>query len=93
VERTIFEDTGRRTDVTKVVVGKLASSGRRGKPDTVTERRVTDAEGKTRTIRTLDIGSPSFSEDLQYVFERNVAKARRDNKRVAGVTDVAPTKR
>jgi hypothetical protein len=80
-------------DVTKVIVGKLASPGRKGKPDTVTERQVTDAEGKVRTIRTLDISSPSFGDDFLYVFKKNVAKARRDNKRVTGVADVAPTKR
>jgi len=79
--------------VTKVVVGKLAGPAKEGKPGSVTERRVADAEGKIRIIRTLDIGSPSFGDDFLYVFKKNVAKARRDNKRVTGVADVAPTKR
>lgn len=79
--------------MTKVVVGKPAGRTRDGKPGTVTERRVADAEGKIRIIRTLDIGSPSFGDDFLYVFKKNVAKARRDNKRVTGVADVVPTKR
>jgi hypothetical protein len=79
--------------VTKVVVGKLAGPAGKGKPGTVTEKRVSNAQGKTVVVRTVDIGSRSFGEDFRYVFEKNVAKARRDNKRVAGVTDVAPIKR
>jgi hypothetical protein len=44
-------------------------------------------------VLTLDANSPSFEDGLQYVFARNVAKARRDNKRIVGVADVAPPKR
>lgn len=80
----------------KVVVGKLTSTAGKGKTDAgvaVTEKRIHDAEGKPRIVRTVDAGSRSFGADLRYVFEKNVAKARRDNKRVTGVTDVAPAKR
>jgi hypothetical protein len=57
----------------------------------VTEKRVHSA-GKISTIRTLDGGSKTFGNDLTYVFTRNVAKARRENKLVTGATDRAPAK-
>jgi hypothetical protein len=41
----------------------------------------------------LDAGSPTFGTDLQYVFRKNVAKARRGNKRITGAADVAVSKR
>jgi hypothetical protein len=79
----------------KVVVTNLKSkpngSGR-GKTS-VTEKRVRDTDGQVKTLRTLDAGSPTFGTDLQYVFGKNVAKARRDNKRAIGTTDVAIAKR
>jgi hypothetical protein len=59
----------------------------------VTETRVRDAEGKVKTFRTLDARSSTFGDDLKYVFGKNVAKARRDNKKVTGSNDVAPRKR
>jgi hypothetical protein len=40
-----------------------------------------------KTVRTLDARSATFGDDLLYVFGKNVAKARRDNKRVTGATD------
>jgi hypothetical protein len=43
-------------------------------------------------LRTLNANSESFGSDFTYVFGRNVAKARRENKRVTGRTDVVPVK-
>jgi hypothetical protein len=48
--------------------------------------------GGWRTVHTLDAHSKSFDEDLQYVFSKNVAKARRENKRLTGSSDIAPRK-
>lgn len=59
----------------------------------VTEKRVRDTDGQVKTLRTLDAGSRTFGTDLQYVFGKNVAKARRDNKRAIGTTDVVIAKR
>ncbi len=42
---------------------------------------------------TLDANSPTFEDDFSYVFEKNVAKARKENKRVLGVADLSPAKR
>jgi hypothetical protein len=56
----------------------------------VPEKRIRDTAGRVKTLRVLDIGSRTFGDDLQYVFGKNVAKARRDNKRLLGTSDVAP---
>ena len=79
--------------MTEVVVTRLKSKPHgRGAAASVTEKRVRDTDGQVKTLRTLDAESPTFGEDLQYVFSRNVAKARRDNKRVTGTTDVVVPK-
>jgi hypothetical protein len=71
--------------------GKTSLGAKKSQPISVTEKRVHNA-GKISTIRTLDGGSKSFGNDLTYVFTRNVAKARRENKLVTGTTDRAPAK-
>ena len=65
----------------------LPSKGR------VVEMRVPGSGGQTKILRKLDVGSSTFGIDLQYVFGRNVAKARRDNKRITGSTDAVVAKR
>lgn len=52
--------------------------------------RVRDTAGRVTTLRVLDIGSRTFGDDLRYVFGKNVAKARRDNKRIMCAHDVVP---
>jgi hypothetical protein len=44
-------------------------------------------------VRTLDIHHPDFDDASLYAFRSNVAKARRENKRVLGVADFVPPKR
>jgi hypothetical protein len=44
-------------------------------------------------VRTLDIYHPDFDDAVLYAFRSNVAKARRENKRILGVADVVPPKR
>jgi hypothetical protein len=78
----------------KVVVAELNRRiGAKQKNGSVTEKRIRDQAGQAKTLRTLDAGSATFGEDLRYVFAKNVEKARRDNKRVTGATDIAPRKR
>jgi hypothetical protein len=36
--------------------------------------------------------APHFEEGMQYVFRKNVAKARRENKRILGSADIVPRK-
>ena len=76
----------------KIVVGRLSRSKKAGKPS-VAKKRVRDAAGQVKMLRTLDAGSRTFGTDLQYVFSKNVAKARRDNKRATGAPDVVVAKR
>ena len=78
--------------MTKVIVSNLNSKKPRA-AKTVSMKRVRGKDGALKTVRTLDGGSATFTEDLRYVFGRNVAKARKDNKKIIGVTDVVPTKR
>jgi hypothetical protein len=78
----------------KVVVRSLKAA-RSGKsaPPSVGKKRVPSANGGWKVIRTLDANSASFDAGSTYVFEKNVAKARRENKRILGSADVAPRKR
>lgn len=79
----------------KVVIKKLQGRGakrREAEPSSVGQKRVRGSDGELHTLRTLNTGSKTFSHDLTYVFGKNVAKARRENKRVIGRTDCAPSK-
>jgi len=79
--------------MTKVVFGNLKTSRRtKSAPRGITKKRVVSADGRSKTLLVLDVNSPSFDEDLHYAFSRNVAKARRENKRLFGSADIAPRK-
>jgi hypothetical protein len=71
------------------LVFKSLKNNRLGKaaPLSVGKKRVATASGKWKTVRTLDAHSPTFDRDLHYVFAKNVAKARRENKRLLGSAD------
>jgi hypothetical protein len=78
----------------KIVVTSLKSKAERPRSAaSVTKKRVKDTDGHLKTLRTLDTGSHTFGADFGYVFGENVAKARRENKRTIGATDVAVAKR
>lgn len=78
----------------KIVVSNLQTKPtRKRKSASITEKRVRDEHGELHTIRMLDPNSPSFSDDLRYVFAKNVAKARKRNKSLIGSPDVVITKR
>jgi len=71
--------------MTDITITKVTGANRAGKkPKGVTSRRVTAANGEKVTIRAIDANSPTFGEDLLYVFSKNVEAARRENKRVLG---------
>lgn len=74
-----------------VIVKKLAGTKKKGagRPETVSQKRVRGSDGEIRTLRTINADSETFGSDFAYVFSRNVAKARRENKRVIGSPDVA----
>lgn len=78
----------------KVVYKSLAPSRpTRRAPPGVGKKRVATADGRRETVWTVDAHSPTLDDDLLYVFRRNVAKARRENKRLLGVADFVPPKR
>lgn len=75
----------------KVVVASLKPEARTRKDAAkVVAKRVRDVQGQVKTLRTIDFASDTFGEDLRYVFGRNVAKARKDNKKIVGANDVGP---
>lgn len=78
----------------KVTITKLDKTTAReiGKRHGVVVKRVRSEDGEVRTLSSLDAGSKSFRDDLTHVFGKNVAKARKENKRVTGVSDRVPTK-
>jgi hypothetical protein len=83
---------GSAPSVTTVFVGKKAAKVHKGSGrGTVVVKQVYSPGGppETKTLYTVDAGSRTFGSDLQYVFERNVARARRENKKKFGVADPA----
>jgi hypothetical protein len=45
------------------------------------EQRLFRPEGRLGRVLTIDANSPTFTSDLTLMFEKNVAKARREHKR------------
>ncbi|MFN3349773.1 hypothetical protein [Pseudorhodoplanes sp.] len=66
---------------------KRPKDGRARKTGSVREKRLVNSRGKTVRVLSLDANSATFIDDLTLVFEKNVAKARRENKRVVGSAD------
>jgi len=59
----------------------------------IRKKRVATADGGWTIVRTLDINSPYFDEAYLHAIRCNIAKARRENRRVLGVADFVPRKR
>jgi hypothetical protein len=53
-------------------------------------KRVRDQKGAVTVLRTLDANSSTLSEDITEVFAKNVAKARRENKKLFGTLGHVP---
>jgi hypothetical protein len=71
--------------MTDITIQRVDGGSRPGrKPKGVTTKRVTTLDGGKVTLRTIDANSPTFGEDLLYVFARNVEAARRANKAILG---------
>jgi hypothetical protein len=81
--------------MTRVIVKKLAAkNGAKHAPSSVVTKNVHRPDGQRVKILSVDANSPSFGSDLSIVFERNVAKARRENKKKFGSSDgLAPKAR
>lgn len=55
-------------------------------------KRIRDENGEIRTVYWLDAGSGHFDVHFSKAFRLSVAKARKENKRVTGSSDVARPK-
>jgi hypothetical protein len=71
----------------KVVVADIGKTTVPRKTTSVRKKRAHSSDGKVREVMLLDLRSATFDDDLTYVFEKNVAKARRENKKLLGSAD------
>lgn len=57
------------------------------KQGSVRQKLMRNSEGEFVRVLSLDANSPTFIEDLTTVFQKNVAKARRENRELLGSAD------
>ena len=76
--------------MTKVTYAKLTPAKSPEKSAIKKEIVRDTATGKFVTIKTIRMDKATFGDAFTKVFQDNVAKARRENKRLLGVTDVKP---
>lgn len=76
-----------------IVIRKLDQGKPAGqsKETTVQRTLVRGKDGKLFNFRTIDAGGDTLSGDLTAVFIKNVDRARRENKKLLGVRDIAPS--
>jgi hypothetical protein len=79
--------------MTKVMVAKITRKKLGGRSSRPTTKHIRGANGKPVSIYAVDSNDDNFDSDLTYVFTRNVAKARRENKRLFGSADGLGAKR
>lgn len=73
--------------MTDVAIAQIKKPKTRRRKSSVREKILRDSEGRSIRVLSLDANSATFSDDLALVFRRNVAKARRENKRLFGSAD------
>jgi hypothetical protein len=57
------------------------------KTGSVREKRMRNSDGELVRVLSLDANSATFIDDLTTVFQKNVAKARRENRLLLGSPD------
>ena len=83
-----IRSTDRQILMVNVVVADLKRTKTRGKKSgSVRVKHMRSSDGKPVRVLSLDANSATFIDDLTTVFERNVARARRENKRLLGSAD------
>lgn len=76
------------SDAPAYKITKLEKPLRAGaRPKSVGVKTRLTSEGEKVRVLTVDANSPSFGEDLLYVFTQNVKAARRENKALLGNAD------
>jgi hypothetical protein len=84
----IIWDSRREAQMTRIIVRKLNGKvGARHARTSVVSKSVHKPSGERARILSVDANSPTFGSDLSIIFERNVAKARRANKKKFGSPD------
>jgi hypothetical protein len=84
----LFEDSMGEAWMTRIIVRKLnGKTGARHTRSSVVSKTVHKPSGERIKILSVDANSPTFGNDLSIIFERNVAKARRANKKKFGSPD------
>jgi hypothetical protein len=74
--------------MTRIIVRKLNGKvGAQRVRSSVVSKSVHKPSGERVRILSVDANSPTFGSDLSIIFERNVAKARRANKKKFGSPD------
>lgn len=73
-----------RVRLAKLKRTKTSSAKRAG---SVRTKRLRNAQGKAVSVLSLDANSATFIDDLTTVFEKNVQKARRENRARFGSPD------
>lgn len=76
-----------------VVVADLRRKRTGNKLGSVREKRLRTPDGKSVRVLSLDANSATFIDDLTTVFEKNVAKARNENKKLFGSPDGLPVRK
>jgi hypothetical protein len=72
----------------KAVVANLSRTGaRNGRRMRALEQRMRRPDGQIVRVVPIDLQSPTFDDDLTRIFQRNIAKARRENKKLFGSPD------
>jgi len=70
-----------------VKVAKLKTKAGKNRPRSIGKTVARDSHGHFMDIFTLDANSPTFDDDLTFVYRANVAKARRENQKLFGSPD------
>jgi len=70
-----------------IVIADLKRAKRKNGKSSVREKRMRTSSGKVERILSLDANSATFIDDLTIVFEKNVRRARDENRRLLGSPD------
>ena len=77
-----------KTKLKKTTAREITSKG-----SSTHVKRSRDADGKLSSYHVINLSSETIDRDLTYVFGRNVARARAENKKVIGSADGQAAKR
>lgn len=74
--------------ITEIYLERLRTKSRGAKKNgSVRTKRIRNSKGKLVSVLSLDANSSTFIDDLTTVFQKNVAKARHENRQLFGSAD------